>query len=279
MADEGPFVNGAAPTAADFQLIPWFERAEAYLPYVLGCGFLAKVHGWPRAAALLAAARTGTGPFSDIAADSESLVADAAKLKLTADLPLLQPALNSVAAVAAHAASTAEKSAAEAIAAEVGGQSRVGVAGLLECLHATCPAERRVAAAQLAANHAKVAAFSRRKARLRPLVDPNMAGDCSSARGLADISDALDESLRSIASQLLAPRPFHPHAASVTAASALCSRCGAQASVEASLALTALAENVAVPRDLPRGPARALRAQCRLLAGALSEVARPQQTG
>ena len=40
-----PFVNGAHPSAADFQLLPWLERAEAYLPHVAGDAMLQQQSG------------------------------------------------------------------------------------------------------------------------------------------------------------------------------------------------------------------------------------------
>ena len=74
LADDGPYVGGVRPSAADFQLLPWLERAEAYLPHVCGAAVLGTMR-WGRAALLLSTARAG-GAFAEIAADAESLVAD-----------------------------------------------------------------------------------------------------------------------------------------------------------------------------------------------------------
>lgn len=243
LIDVGPFINGAEPSAADFQLLPWLERAEAYLPHVLGEEFLASAC-WQRAAALLDKARSAVATFSDIAADAESLVADAAKLKAVRTT-------TGADSVRQHVSSGDTRA------------SRVQPPPLSR-LPLSCPlSERRAAAAQLAANHTKVGEFSRRKARLRPIVAPSPT------------SDALDDALKAVVRQLMAERPLDPRIASLATADAIRIRCGAEASTEAALALTALAANVAVPRDLRRGAACTFRAHCRELADALGDETRP----
>ena len=119
--------------------------------------------------------------------------------------------------------------------------------------------ERRAAAWQLAARSQRIADFARRKARLRP------------ASAKSANADALDDSLKFVAAQLLAAPSLDARSASAAAADAIRARCGSQACAEAALALTALAANVAVPRDLRRGAAAAFRTESRVLADALTD--------
>ena len=247
----GPFVSGSVPSAADLQLLPWLERAEAYLPHV---GRHADVcqPSWQRPRKLLEAAKRRE-PFADYLADTESLVSDflerlgpTAAPQLAASTPNGAAPIETTAALAAPAAKPA--------------MATVSAATEAAAMEAS---ERQAAAAQLAAQPDKVGAFARRKARLRPAVNDSPA------------AAAMEDALKSLTSLLLTCPQDNAHdagAMSARAAGRIYHSCGHQATTEAAHALTALACNVAVPRDLRWEAACAFRTHCRALAGALTDA-------
>ena len=267
-AADGPYLNGARPAAADFMLLPWLERTEALLPGVPGSARVLSSESWAAARSLLLAARAST-PFADYAADEESLRADLhaelhaephAELhaNLTREIPREMRAIQQAdASVPTGGGWVVEED-----------QGAILAADVADCTRAA-PEAKREAAAQLASHHTAVARFAWRKARLPPPMHADAAATM-----------AMDETLRELTSQLLASqsRPEDVCATVVAAAAAIRRNHGSRAAVESSLALTALARNVAVPRDLRREAGLALRAHSRVLAAALREGTPPSSS-
>ena len=185
---------------------------------------------------LLAAARTRE-PLADLAADDESLVADAS---------------DRLASVAAAEAIIAK------LAPPVADQLR-----RLNVASTTDAAKRLAAVTQLACQPDQVGAFARRRARLDEALDEALHRRRYAAA-------ALDDALKSLACQLLASgraRRGRREQCDERHAERICRRHGQQAALEASQALMALASKVAVPRDLRREAACAFQAHSRALAG------------
>ena len=259
---DGPYVNGARPAAADFMLLPWLERTEALLPAVPGSAGVLTADAWVATRSLLDAARASTA-FADYEADPESLWADLTTELTAQGLPSPHAtARPSVGAAEPPGGGGAERADGEAEADELSSH-------VAECMRAA-PSAKREAAAQLASRHAAIARFAWRKARLPPT---RIADGCADA---AAPLLALEATLQALTSQLLSSQSQKDVRAASTAAAARISRHhGRHAAHDSSIALTALASNVAVPRDLRREAAQALRAHTRVLAAALREGGSP----
>ena len=245
----GPFLEGGAtPTVADLMLLPFLERTEAVVPYFFGRDALVTSRvPFGRIARYLSEARREHAAFAALSSDATTLARTNLRYALAGQAPRYSVPSMGVDEEAAAAIDGTSPKVCDAWAA------------------AASAADRREAAARLAAAAERVSAFARQCAELPPPPAPSGA-----ARADASEGDAVDAALRALASLLLDGGHADAQRDSEIAAAALQSRYGAGGAAEAAAALEALSLNVGVPRDMSVEPARALRAYARILAAALA---------